>query len=104
MNGVDNVAKHASSENNNVFVDLGFEQQEAAKLIIKSQLMIQIRKWIKENDLKQEEAADILHVNRPRVSDVMTGKIGKFTIDALVDMLECAGLRVSVSVASHTRE
>ncbi len=104
MSGVDSVVKHTTSENNNVFVDLGFEQQEAAKLIIKSQLMIQIRKWIKENDLKQEEAADILHVNRPRVSDVMTGKIGKFTIDALIDMLECADFRVSVSVASHMRE
>ncbi|NOZ51689.1 MAG: XRE family transcriptional regulator [Gammaproteobacteria bacterium] len=98
MSSVDSVMKHTTSENNNVFVDLGFEKQEAAKLIIKSQLMIHIRKWIKENNLRQEEAAGILHVNRPRVSDVMTGKVGKFTIDALVDMLECADLRVSVSV------
>ncbi len=99
MSENENGKKHTTLPQGNVFADLGFEPQEAAKLKIKSQLMMEITEWINENHLKQEEAADILHVNRPRISDLMTGKIGKFTIDALVDMLERAGRHVSVDVA-----
>jgi len=48
--------------------------------------------------LKQEEASHVLHVTRPRVSDVMRGKSAKFTIDALVDMLEKTGKQVTLQV------
>lgn len=92
-------ADHVTPANGNVFADLGFEPEEAAKLKIKSQLMIEISAWIKEQQLKQEDAAKILGVSRPRVSDVMTGKIGKFTIDTLVDLLERTGKHVTVNVA-----
>ncbi|MCI5133118.1 MAG: transcriptional regulator, partial [Candidatus Electrothrix sp. EH2] len=40
-----------------------------------------------------------LHVTRPRISDVMRGKTGKFTIDALVDMLERIGKHITVQVS-----
>jgi len=92
-------ADHVTPANGNVFADLGFDSEEATKLQIKSQLMIEISEWIKEQQLKQEDAAKILGVSRPRVSDVMTGKIGKFTIDTLVDLLERTGKHVTVNVA-----
>ena len=99
MSDIDNGVMHTTPANGNVFADLGFQPQEAAKLKIKSQLMMQISEWVKTSNLKQEEAAELLHVNRPRVSDLMTGKIGKFTIDSLVDMLERTGRHVTVNVA-----
>ncbi len=37
-------------------------------------------------------------VSRPQISDVMRGKIDKFTIDSLVDMLTKAGLHIAVIV------
>ncbi len=90
---------HITPVNGNVFADLGFAPVEAAKLKIKAQLMLQIDEWIKAEQLKQGEAAQLLQISRPRVSDVVRGKTGKFTIDALVDMLERAGKRVTVQVA-----
>lgn len=90
---------HVTAVGGNVFTDLGFEREEAARLKIKSQLMIEISEWIKSQKLKQEEAAQLLKVSRPRISDVMTGKIDKFTIDALVELLEHAGKHVTVKVA-----
>ncbi len=99
MNTVDTTITHITPENGNVFEDLGFDHQEAAKLKIKAQLMCQISEWIKEKQLKQDEASRLLHVTRPRVSDVLRGKSGKFTIDALVDMLERIGKHVSVQVS-----
>ena len=68
-------------------------------LKIKAQLMCQISEWIKEKELKQEEASKLLQVTRPRISDVIRGRTSKFTIDALVDMLERAGKHVSVHVS-----
>jgi len=91
--------EHVTQVKGNVFTDLGFEAEEATKLQIKSRLMIEISEWIKEQHLKQEDAAKLLGVSRPRVSDVMTGKIGKFTIDTLVDLLQRTGKHVTVNVA-----
>ena len=98
MTDIDTSIARITPENGNVFKDLGFSPAEAAKLKIKAQLMCQISEWITENKLKQEEASNLLHVTRPRVSDVMCGKTGKFTIDALVDMLERTGKHVTVQV------
>ncbi len=98
MNSTDTNITHITPSTGNIFEDLGFEPQEASKLKIKAQLMCQISEWIKKEELKQEEASQLLHVTRPRVSDVLRGKSGKFTIDALVDMLERIGKHVSVQV------
>ena len=99
MNSIDTSITHITSESGNIFEDLGFNPQEAAKLKIKAQLMCQISEWIKEKQLKQEDASHLLHVTRPRVSDIMRGKSGKFTIDALIDMLERTGKHVTVHVS-----
>ncbi len=99
MNEIDTSITHITPPDGNVFADLGFPPDEAAKLKIKAQLMIQLGEWIKEENLKQEDAARLLQVSRPRVSDVVRGKTNKFTIDALVDMLEKAGKHVTVQVA-----
>lgn len=99
MKDIETAVAHITPADGNIFTDLGFEPVEAAKLLIKADLMIDIQQWVLSNKLKQKDAAKILKVSRPRLSDVMTGKIRKFTIDALVDMLENAGLHVTVHVA-----
>jgi len=98
MNDIDTSITHVTSENENIFKELGFSSEESVKLKIKAQLMCSISEWIKNKHLKQEEASHVLHVTRPRVSDVMRGKAGKFTIDALVDMLEKTGQHVTLQV------
>ena len=99
MNDIDTTITHITPKNGNIFEDLGFEPQEASKLKIKAQLMCHISEWIKTEQLKQEEASHLLHVTRPRVSDVICGKSGKFTIDSLVDMLERIGKHVSIQIS-----
>ncbi|MFC6619750.1 helix-turn-helix domain-containing protein [Deinococcus radiophilus] len=65
---------------------------------IKRQLMDEIAHWIEDNQLKQAEAAEVLNISRPHVSDVVNHKTTKFTIDALVAMLARTGKRVQVQV------
>ena len=98
MNKTDTAITHVTTSSSNIFEELGFSGQEATKLKIKAQLMCSISDWIKDKELKQEEASHVLHVTRLRVSDVMRGKSSKFTIDALIDMLERTGKHVTLQV------
>jgi predicted XRE-type DNA-binding protein len=78
----------------NVFRDLGFSTEEAEHLLIRSDLMIAVQKAIERRGLKQAEAAKILGVRQPRVSDLLRGRIDLFSTDALIDMLARLGIRV----------
>ena len=66
---------------------------------MRSELMIAIRKWVKDTGLTQAEAAKRLNTTQPILNDVIRGRYERFTIDRLVKMLDAAGLRVSVSVS-----
>ncbi len=55
--------------------------------------------WIAKHHLKQAEAAEILMVSCPRVSDVVNKKAAKFTIDTLVEMLSRVGKPVTLAVS-----
>ena len=90
-------SKHISSSNGNIFADLNLPDAENLKL--RSELMIAIRKWVKDTGLTQAEAAKRLNTTQPFLNDVIRGRYEKFTIDRLVNMLDAAGLRVSVSVS-----
>lgn len=101
---------HITPVGGNVFADLGFTPKEAAalkrqsqriiaqKLALKTRLMAELAQWVKTRKLKQADAAQILGVTRPRVSDAINRKTSKFTIDALIDMVAKTGKRVEVSV------
>jgi predicted XRE-type DNA-binding protein len=82
----------------NVFKDLGHSDDEAASLILRSVLMIEVERAIKKNRWTQEQAAKKLRVVQPRISELMTGQIGKFSIDMLVKYLTRLGKEVIVTV------
>lgn len=85
----------------NVFGDLGFRAEEAEHLLIRADLMIQLEKVLKARGLKQAEAAKILRVSQPRVSDLLRGRIDLFSTDTLIDMLARLGVRVRLVTRSH---
>jgi predicted XRE-type DNA-binding protein len=84
----------------NVFRDLGFGPEEAEHLLVRSELMIKIEKLLKTRGLTQAEAARIMRVSQPRVSDLSRGKIGLFSTDTLIDMLARLGITVRVAFAA----
>ena len=78
----------------NVFRDLGFSAEEAAHLLIRADLLIQLQKRIASRDLTQAKAATILRVTQPRVSDLLRGRLDLFSTDTLIDMLARLGVHV----------
>jgi predicted XRE-type DNA-binding protein len=81
----------------NVFRDLGFSGDEAEYLKVRAELMLNLQKVITLRGLKQAEAARILSVTQPRVSDLMRGRIDLFSIDTLIDMLARLGVRTRIA-------
>ena len=82
----------------NVFRDLGFRREEAEHLLVRADLLIQLQKLIASRRLKQREAAVLLRISQPRVSDLVRGRIDLFSTDTLIDMLARLGARVRLAV------
>jgi predicted XRE-type DNA-binding protein len=76
------------------------DEEVASKMALKMELSIFISDCIKKLGLKQSEAAARLNVTQSRVSELTTGKIEKFTIDAMVDMLDRLGFRANFTLPS----
>ncbi|MBI2980922.1 MAG: XRE family transcriptional regulator [Deltaproteobacteria bacterium] len=88
----------AEKGSKNIFKDLGFSNVESANLEARSSLMILLGKEIKKLGLSQAEIARRLGVKPPRISELMNGKIDKFSLDLLVVYLARLGKRVGFNI------
>ena len=79
-----------------VFHDLGFSFEEAENLRHRSDLMIALSDLIKKRRWTQAVAARAMGVSQPRISDLKHGKLGRFSLDMLVQMLCRAGVDVKI--------
>ena len=61
--------------------------------------MTALRKFIEQEGLTQADAASRLKVSQPRISDLIRGKISRFSLDTLVNMLTDAGRLHAVAIA-----
>jgi len=86
-----------------IFKDLGFSPAESRNLRLRSELMTALRKLIETEGLTQADAAKRLKVSQPRISDLIRGKISRFSLDTLVNMLTDAGMDVAVKIKPSTR-
>ena len=83
----------------NVFEVLEDDPAMAQNLKIRSELIITLRRYFEDAALGQKEAAELFGVYQPRISDLMRGKVDKFTIDKLVNMLARIGKTVTMKAA-----
>jgi predicted XRE-type DNA-binding protein len=107
---IDTEIRHITKAGANLFLELGFDSTEAEQLnaqsqqqinntqALKEQLMTELTQWITDNHLKQAEAAEILHVSRPRISDLVNKKVSKFTFDTLLNMLNRIGKPIKIAI------
>lgn len=72
--------------------------EEAANLRVRSELMDKITALIESNNWTQAEAAQHCSVTQPRISDLLRGRISRFSLDALVNLASKLGKRVHVEL------
>jgi predicted XRE-type DNA-binding protein len=82
----------------NVFRDIGFDNDEAENLKLRSELMMRIEDFYERSGMTQAQAAKAVGLTTPRFNALLKGKITLFSLDALVNIATRAGLRVSLLV------
>lgn len=70
----------------------------AENMKIRSVLMMALQAQVRRWDLSQAESAQRIGVTQPRLNDLLRGRIDKFSLDALVNMVARAGLQLQVDV------
>ena len=95
------VSRKPGRATTDVFHDLGFSSEESENLAMRSELMIRLSRVIEDKGLTQAQAATVFGVSQPRVSDLVTGKIDRFSVDTLIAMLGHAGLRVQLRILAE---
>ena len=90
----DEPARYASA------FDALFEPEEAAHLRARADVMNALRAHVEAQGWTQAEAARHLGTTQPRVSALVRGQFNDFSLDALVKMAGCAGLRVRLEVSA----
>ncbi len=84
-----------------VFNEL-FGKEEAADLELRSQLLIAIREFTRKRELTQADLAEMLRVSQARVSDLLSGKIDKFSISMLIKFAMRIGLHIEIVVQTKS--
>lgn len=79
-----------------VFDALCDSPAEAANLTARGEIMIALRQRIDGWAISQQAAAARLGITRPRLNDLLRGKIDRFSLDALINIADAAGFRVTL--------
>lgn len=85
----------------NVWDALEDTPSEAENMKVRSALMSQICSHIKRHNYTQVQAANICKITQPRMSDLINGRISKFSLDALVNIAATAGLHVELHLTEE---
>jgi len=75
---------------------------EAAEMELRSALMSAITERVESWDALQNGVAMRLGLTRPRLDDLMCGKIDKFSLDALVSIATVAGFKLRFQLDDAT--
>lgn len=85
-----------NTDKDNVYNDLGYKKPEewAAKAALASKIydIIEARAWT------QKQAADILEIDQPGVSDLMRGRLRRFSITRLLSFLRALDHDVDILI------
>jgi len=80
----------------NIFADIGLPNAE--EHLVKAQLVYKISTLMKERQLKQREAAELLGVKQPDVSRMLRGDFRQFSVERLMRFLVALGQNVEIVV------
>ncbi len=85
----------------NVYADLGYD--DAEEMVIKAQLVTNIAEIIKRKGLTQTEAAELLGMSQPKLSNLLRGRFRGFSERRLMDCLVRLGRDVQIVVKAAPR-
>mgnify|MGYP004703616605 CR=1 FL=1 len=82
----------------NLYEMFSSDPVEANKKFLKAKLAVSIVAMIRANGWNQKAASEHLNVSQPRVSNIVRGRLEKFSIDTLIEMFLRMGYKVEADV------
>jgi predicted XRE-type DNA-binding protein len=80
------------------FEELGFSTQESAALERRAELVDMITEYARKKRLSRREMEKLLDEPQPRVSDLMRGKISRFSVEKLLHFCDRLGITVGFKI------
>ncbi len=81
-----------------VFKNLGFDSEKSAPLLLRTQLLLELKNQLEQRQWNQSEAAQRLGVKQPRISEIQRLCIDKFSIDLLIKYLHRLDKEIEITV------
>lgn len=89
---------------NNLLMDFGFSPEVAVNLTARADILLFIRNHIKSLKWTQRKAAAEYGIPQPRIAEIMSLKIEKFSIDQLLKYLSLMGMTVKIEIEPLTKK
>lgn len=84
----------------NVYADFGFSNPEEAKA--KADLAMLITDIIKGKGVTQQQAAELMNIDQPKVSKIVRGLLSEFSIERLMKFVLALGFDLEIKPKLHT--
>jgi predicted XRE-type DNA-binding protein len=84
----------------NIWDAIAKTPEEAKILTMRSELMLAIKKHVKTSGVTQAQAAELLGLTQPRMSDLLRGKFHKFNLEMLMTLAEKCGIKLTLQMSA----
>jgi predicted XRE-type DNA-binding protein len=91
----------AEISSGSIYAQLGYKNYE--EMETKSNLVIEIAKAIKKKKLTQTQAAKILSISQPKLSELLGGRFRGYSVERLMHFLNELGQDIDIIVKSKPR-
>jgi predicted XRE-type DNA-binding protein len=85
----------------NVFADIGLPNPEEA--LAKAEIARQVNRILAKRGLNQVQAGTLLRIAQPRVSDLARGRLGKFSLEKLLQFARLTGIDVEIRMKPSSK-
>lgn len=96
------MTKRVTKSSGNVFADIGVRNPDEA--LVKARLARVIARAIEAKHMTQSDAADLLGIDQPKVSNLVRGKLTGFSIDRLFRFLTVLGSDIEIVVKDGAKQ
>jgi predicted XRE-type DNA-binding protein len=85
----------------NVFADLGIKEPE--EMMAKARVAFHISQIITHRHISQKEAAGLLGLTQPKVSNILAGRLGGFSLEKLLTLMMRLNRDVEIVIKKKPR-
>jgi len=87
-----------------VLDDLGFSTSEALEIKVKAEIYRDLLQYIKDRGFAQQELAMLLGIHQPDVSNLLNGRVSKFSVGKLIKFAGKLNFGAQIKLTKPTTE